>query len=146
MRNKKLLVAVCGIVLALLLGCGKNSPQPSLSPSQDDRANHAIKTACGDLYFPEEWNDAVAVREQPTEFGSSVVFETELEGEKIILFTLNIGGGEGDEIGKLTDQNGQVRSVRMVISELHPEGVDEQSANRLFAMQEDINYLIDHLK
>ena len=112
---------------------------------KDDRDAMLITTSCGDLVYPADWENEIKVKEENTDFGISVVFETSDGSQEIELFTLNVGGGEGEEIGTLTDKDGKERVVKMVIDELQMEGVDEEIANRLFAMQEDINYILEHL-
>ena len=50
-------------------------------------------------------------------------------------------------MGELTDDSGMKRSVYMNVPEL--EGLDELSEaeqHQIYAMQEDLNYVIDHLK
>jgi hypothetical protein len=63
------------------------------------------------------------------------------------LFTVNIGGGEGSEAGKLTDAQGKERIVYIDASEIkEEEELTANEQNRLYAMQEDINYVVDHLQ
>lgn len=146
MRNRILALFLGGILLLSVSGCGTKTRQQT--PAQDDNDNTAmtIQTSCGDLYYPADWEELVATRERKTDYGTSVTFTTDYNGEELELFTLNIGGGEGDEIGELTGKDGIKRPVRMIISELVLEGADEETANRIFAMQEDINYIVDHLR
>ena len=142
MKRRFLALTIGFMLLSFLTGCGKNQKIPAM---KDDRDAMLITTSCGDLVYPADWENEIKVKEENTDFGISVVFETSDGSQEIELFTLNVGGGEGEEIGTLTDKDGKERVVKMVIDELQMEGVDEEIANRLFAMQEDINYILEHL-
>ena len=83
------------------------------------------------------------------ENGDTIVvsFVATLHNTSYRLFEVTIGGTEGAAAGELTDNGGTKRTVYMQVYEL--EGDSELTAteqNRLYAMQEDLNYLIDHLE
>ena len=143
MRNHRWILLLLSLLLLLAAGCG--SGKQVQSPGLEERPAFSIETSCGALSFPEEWKEFVSVSETARAYGTSVSFTAENGDDIVTLFTLNIGGGEGDEIGTLKGPDGTERSVHMVIDELMLEGTDEETANQLFAMQEDVNYIIDHL-
>lgn len=140
--RRGLIILFGAALFLLLMGCSENT-QPSM---QNNDTEIIIQTNLGNLYYPLEWKELLSTTEKKTDFGTSVTFQAEKNGEKLELFTLNIGGGAGDEIGQLTDRNGSKHAVRVSFQELNTEGMDEQTANQFFAMQEDINYLVEHLK
>ena len=76
----------------------------------------------------------------------TVVFETK-SGEKTYeLFRILIGEGTGEVAGRLTDDDGTQRNVYLRAQELPEDsGLEGSELVRYYAMQEDLNYLIDHL-
>ena len=60
---------------------------------------------------------------------------------------MTIGEGDGSKIGELTDGAGTKRDVYVQLEEIQEDpNLNDGEQNRLFAMQEDLNYLIDNLK
>ena len=58
-----------------------------------------------------------------------------------------IGGDGSDVVGSLTDSVGTQRNVYLYVDTLPEDsGLEEAEQTRFYAMQEDLNYLIDHLK
>ena len=63
------------------------------------------------------------------------------------LFKVTIGEGDGSKIGELTDSAGTKRDVYLQLEEIQEDpNLNDGEQNRLYAMQEDLNYLIDNLK
>ncbi len=143
MRKIRWILLLLSLLLLFAAGCsgGKQAQSPGL----EERPAFSVETSCGALSFPEEWKEFVSVSETAKAYGTSLSFTAENGEDVVTLFTLNIGGGEGEEVGTLRGSDGTERSVHMVIDELMLEGADEDTANRLFAMQEDVNYIIEHL-
>ena len=58
-----------------------------------------------------------------------------------------IGGEGANSVGTLTDSAGTSRNVSINVDEIVQDpDLTEGEQNRLYAMQEDLNYLIDNLK
>ena len=58
-----------------------------------------------------------------------------------------IGGDGSDVVGSLTDSVGTQRNVYLYVDTLPEDsGLEEAEQTRFYAMQEDLNYLIEHLK
>ncbi|MDI9242490.1 hypothetical protein [Fusibacillus kribbianus] len=117
------------------------------APTVEELEESKIETAYGTLYYPKQWEEYVTTEQQ--ENGDTIVvsFIATLHNTSYRLFEVTIGGTEGAAAGELTDNGGTKRTVYMQVYEL--EGDSELTAteqNRLYAMQEDLNYLIDHLE
>lgn len=117
------------------------------APTVEELEESKIETAYGTLYYPKQWEEYVTTEQQ--ENGDTIVvsFVATLHNTSYRLFEVTIGGTEGAAAGELTDNGGTKRTVYMQVYEL--EGDSELTAterNRLYAMQEDLNYLIDHLE
>lgn len=117
------------------------------APTVEELEESKIETAYGTLYYPKQWEEYVTTEQQ--ENGDTIVvsFVATLHNTSYRLFEVTIGGTEGAAAGELTDAEGTKRTVYMQVYEL--EGDSELTAteqNRLYAMQEDLNYLIDHLE
>ena len=79
--------------------------------------------------------------------GIIVSFGAEFNGVRYELFHLSIGEFGGNPVGQITDAQGVVHKVYAEAEELgiYPE-LTETEQNRLFAMQEDINFVLENLK
>ena len=117
------------------------------APTVEELEESKIETVYGTLYYPKQWEEYMTTEQQ--ENGDTIVvsFVATLHNTSYRLFEVTIGGTEGTAAGELTDAEGTKRTVYMQVYEL--EGDPELTAteqNRLYAMQEDLNYLIDHLE
>ena len=106
-----------------------------------------INTDYGDLYYPEQWNDYL-VTEQVKEGESLIVsFSASINDVQYPMFKVTIGNSEEAEVGELTDSSGTKRTVYMSVAEIEKsDALSSDEQQRLYAMQEDLNYLIDNLK
>lgn len=74
-------------------------------------------------------------------------FETKSGEETYELFKVLIGDDSSEVVGSLTDDTGTQRNVYLHVEELPADsGLEETEQTRFYAMQEDLNYLIDNLK
>ncbi len=137
------------VLTVLLWGCGGGAESvPSQSQSSVSPQEHiSIATEYGTLCFPEKW-DAYLATTQKLERGLlTVLFEAQMGAERYELFSVIIGNTSGSLAGYLTDPDGKQRPVYMVVAELDDlSGLSQEEQEQLFAMQEDLNYLIDNLK
>ena len=106
-----------------------------------------VNTPYGDLYYQEQWSDNMVVEQKAEGDLVRVSFLAEFNGLKYALFDLVIGGGEEESVATITDAAGTVRNVSVNFLELgeYPE-LSEDDQNQLYAMQEDINYVIENIK
>lgn len=106
-----------------------------------------VSTPYGDLYSQDQWADLMKTEQKAD--GESVVvsFSTEINGTAYPLFHISIGSGDGALVGELTDAEGTKREVYAYMETIteSPE-LTSAEQNRLYAMQEDINYIIDNLE
>lgn len=168
-KNIGVLICLLGVI-AMLTGCvsGADSEQekagePSSKaensstldvPEDDGSTTEAlekvqepivIETKYGELLYPEQWEEFVRFDQREKDDIVSVTFRAEVNEKSYILFEVQIGGS-GDAVGKIVDKAGAERDVCIHMEEI--DGISELEAaeqDRLYAMQEDINYLIDNL-
>lgn len=107
-----------------------------------------INTEYGDLYYPQQWEDYL-VTEQELEGESLIVsFSAQINETEYPMFQVTVGGdSDGTEVGELTDSSGTKRMVYMKVEEMEvSDELTENEQQRLYAMQEDLNCVIDNLK
>ena len=138
-------IFVCG----LLAGCGNDKVQEeqndnvSANTSPEDVVVH---TDYGDLHYPDRWQEYVTIRQEQNGNTIAVTFETKSGEESYELFKVLIGDDSSEVVGSLTDDTGTQRNVYLHVEELPADsGLEETEQTRFYAMQEDLNYLIDHL-
>ena len=106
-----------------------------------------IGTVYGDLYYPAQWEEFLQVDQTEDDECVQVAFSGKIDDTVYPLFTIIIGSGDGISAGTLTGKDGTQRTVYVQISEVTGNATLSQiELNRLYAMQEDLNYLIDNLK
>lgn len=141
---------LCGLlVCGMLAGCSKADEQKDTqnTGSPVEAEDILIQTSYGTLHYPGNWQEYVTIRQEQSSSAVLVTFETEIDGAKYELFRISIGQDEGSVVGSLTDSTGTQRNVCLHVDELPADsGLEESEQTRFYAMQEDLNYLIDHLK
>ncbi len=174
MKKKNFWIIVClclMLVVAVTMGCfaGSGSDQPGrtqgeavqastqaapaetmqdTAAAETEEADYiAIGTQYGVLYYPEQWDEFLVTTQIPSGDVITVAFAAAIGEGEYPIFQVSIGGGEGVEVGVLTDEAGNQRAVYLNVDEIleYPE-LTEGEQQRLYAMQEDLNYLIDNLK
>lgn len=139
-------LAVGAMLFALLLnGCEKTEKG---TENQVNNANDIIiSTQYGDLHYPDQWTEFVRTEQKNENDIVVVSFTAEINSKAYPLFDVTIGGENANSVGTLTDSAGTPRNVSINVDEIvqDPE-LTEGEQNRLYAMQEDLNYLIDTLK
>ena len=168
MNKKKLLsLASCGLVLvAVLTGCGNEEVQPTeavtvvqTEPTVEETETAAteemmsdpniitVKTPYGKLYYQEQWAEFMKVVQLTEGDALTVRFAADFNGMEYPLFTLNIGAGTGDMVGTITDAEGVQRDVFLCVEEnMEYAELSEDEQNRLYAMQEEINFVLENLE
>lgn len=105
-----------------------------------------ISTELGDLYYPEQWSDYLETSQEWENDSLVISFSAKIRETEFPMFQVTIGNSEDTLVGELTDSSGTKRNVYMSVVEIEPsEELSEEEQQRVYAMQEDLNYLIDHL-
>lgn len=105
-----------------------------------------VHTSRGDLLYQEQWMDFMRTAETAEGDGTAVRFETEVDGVTYCLFVVTIGEENGTYVGQVTDGDGVKQDVFVIVDELElGDNLTETEQHRLYAMQEDINCVIDTL-
>lgn len=162
--KKFLLTAVCALILvSCLTGCGqqKVDAQPTAQPAAQtdspadvqqteeplDPELVPVETKFGTLYYNEQWSEFMKTEIEETDNSVEVRFIANINKTDFPLFTVSVGSGSGAESGKLTGPDGVQREVLVLLQEVDPgNALTEDQINRLYAMQEDVNFVLDHLK
>lgn len=106
-----------------------------------------IETEYGNLYFPDQWKEFLVTDQAEGDGTVAVSFAAKINEKTYSLFTITIGGEDENPAGTLTSADGTQRNVYVQIDEIQEDdSLDEGEQNRLYAMQEDINYLLDSLE
>ena len=158
--NKKTYIAII-VVLAVALAAalayiiasqlpGRNAEKPD-KPAGTESAQpgqtFGIETEYGFLPYPEQWKDHLKADKRMEGENLVVDLSTEAEGNTIPLFTVTIGEIDDAPVGTLTDPNGKVRTVYLTVHDLPDlSSYDEETQDRIFAMQEALNDMIAGLK
>ena len=163
----KKFVAIClsvQVIACLLVGCANSEdttnsvesvpfePLPtveevvSVSVEEEETNTVTVHTEYGDLYFQEQWSEYMKTEQAMDGDVLAVSFMAEFNGQRYSLFEIIIGSGEEDPAAWITDEAGVQRDVSVVFEEvLEHEELSQEEQNRLYAMQEDINFVIENL-
>ena len=105
-----------------------------------------VETRYGELRYQEQWRDLIQVDVTDQDDVTNVVFKTLLNNTVVRLFQVTIGGDEDGAIGMLTGADGVSRNVYIVpFEQMDTSGLSEDEQNRLHAMFEEINYIVENL-
>ena len=153
--GKWLSVFLCVVfACSLFAGCSKEENGTAEQGNNNAAAETAvipedivIHTDYGDLHYPDRWQEYVTIRQEQNGNTIAVTFETKSGEETYELFKVLIGDDSSEVVGSLTDDTGTQRNVYLHVEELPADsGLEETEQTRFYAMQEDLNYLIDNLK
>ena len=149
MKKNRIFSVIVSVMLfvALLAGCGKKQgASADETKTENSQAYITVETEYGNLYYQEQWAEFMKTETKMEDDILKVDFKAEVEGETYDLFQLSIGIQEEDAPGKIKDSEGNERKVGVVLYELEQKSeLTDDEMNRLYAMQEDINYVMDHL-
>ncbi len=107
----------------------------------------AVETEYGTLYFPEQWYGCFRTEQTEQDDYLTVTFIAVFEDAEYPMFAVIIGSYDGSQIGELCDANGTVRQAYLEVFEYESlDGLSNDQQRRLYAMQEDLNYVISYLK
>lgn len=107
-----------------------------------------VSTAYGNFQYQDQWIEFMRVEQHAEGDNLRVTFSAEINNVRYGLFELLIGDDvEGSPIGKVTDAEGVQRNVYVHMMEIEASAaLTDAEQNRLYAMQEDINYIIENMK
>lgn len=161
MKRKRIICFVCAVVTAFLIsGCSENNHLDTDSNQQKGQSTQeeaqsgnkiedyiVINTDFGNLYYPDQWTEFIKIGQATSENTIEVSFDAVINDIQYPLFRVVIGEDDGTKVGELTDDSGETHGVYMHTEEIQEDpNLTEDEQNRLYAMQEDLNYLIDHLE
>lgn len=107
----------------------------------------AIHTEYGDLHYSAQWKEFLLTEQSTKGETVEVVFSAQINDESFPLFNIVIGNEDGNPAGTILADDGTQRNVYVHMKEIvESDTLNEDEQNRLYAMQEDINYLLDSLK
>lgn len=106
-----------------------------------------VSTPYGELRYQEQWVEFMKTKQEMEGDILYVTFAAEFNGLEYELFELVIGEDGEDPVTQITDAEGTKRNVNVNFTELveYPE-LAEDEQNRLYAMQEDINFVVENIK
>lgn len=106
-----------------------------------------VSTPYGNFQYQDQWIEFMRVEQHAEGSNLRVTFYAEINSVRYGLFELLIGEMEGNPVGKVTDAEGAQRNVYVRMMEIEPSAaLTDAEQNRLYAMQEDINYIIENMK
>ena len=106
-----------------------------------------VSTPYGKIYYQEQWAEFMKVEQFSEGDALNVRFVAEINGIDYPLFVLIVGAAEQDAVAQLTDADGVQRNVQVHMEETGDHaGLSVEEQNRLCAMQEEINFVIENLK
>ena len=157
-KTGALLLACAAVLAAVLTGCGSDAQDPELNGTTDpaqqvqtepaeDLNVCAVETPYGTLYYQEQWSEFM--RTEATQRGDAyeVNFQAEINEKRYSLFTVTINDPEADPVRQLTDADGVQHGVSVEVEEyLDVSDLDEGNQALIYAIQEDINFIIDKIK
>lgn len=137
------LLLLAAMLCTLACGCAASKDEEN-DPNRDWEP---IETKCGTLRYPDQFIDYVQTKQTETGKGVNVLFQAKIGEKTIDMFEICIGEGSGESVGKLTGPDGTKRDVYLRFIELGDlSGLTEGETDRVYAMQESLNYVIDNLK
>lgn len=125
----------------------KNAPVLKDVPEETTIVNFLqIETPYCVLQYPATWADWLCVEHFNSENAYSVEFYCHLEGrEQLLMFTVLLGGDEGEQLGVVTNADGVTVPVNILMNTPSEEGLQDEELKVLHAMQEALNSLIQQL-
>lgn len=127
---------------------GSQSDPVETAPESSIVNMTAIKTPCCTLYYPVRWKDYLITEQTENEETGvySVAFYGQVAGrEKCLLFTVAFGGDDGNQLGAIVRDNGEIVTVNLLVAEPDLAGWPEEDAQIMYSMQEAVNDLIAEL-
>lgn len=151
--KKGVAVLVCMLMtMCVLVACGSGSSSEGVKDSNAlkavDKADCLeIETTVGTLKYPDQWEEFAVAKVEESGSATVIHFTASFDKKTFNLFDITIGEGDGSEVGEIKGEDGKTRKVYVTMKDMEGiEKLDKTKQNRLYAMQEDVNYIIDNLE
>lgn len=106
-----------------------------------------VNTPYGYMQYRDQWAEFMRTEQQTEGDTVSVFFTAVINEVEYALFTVTVGGDNGEPICRMTDAAGVERNVYVYVEEIVSiSALTEGEQDRLYAMQEEINYIIENIK
>ena len=106
-----------------------------------------VSTPYGNLQYQDQWHEFMYVEQVQDGENVVVTFSAKFENGQYPLFALTIGSMGEEPAAMITDAAGVQRGVYVQMMEiLESDTLTDTEQNRVYAMQEDINYVIENIK
>lgn len=106
-----------------------------------------IETKFGRLRYPDQFFEFLETEQTESDNEVKVLFRAVIGEKRIDMFEVIIGGFGGDSVGTITGPDGTVRNVYLRFIEIEDlDGLTEGETDRVYAMQEALNFVLDSLK
>lgn len=150
-RTAAALLAV--VMVAGMAGCGSKEPEQTTAPAEEEivwvtapaeTQGIAVENAYMTFYYPQEWDGKVEESRSISGQTVTVTFQTDISGQKVVLFSVVMGPGvvDGYLLGQLEDPEEGTINVYSVMNEIDPEDWSEEEYNEICALQERVNDII----
>lgn len=149
------LLALLALVL-LLVACGNQGESSGEAMDTTTIAQHnrpegtdyiVVETLYGELYYQAQWDELLLVEQKKEDDILRVNFTAMIRKEKYLLFSLSIGEKVEANIGYIVDAQGRRRGVSAEVYSISENNtLSDSEANRLYAMQEEINFIMQYLQ
>ena len=126
----------------------EETTQPQqLEPTPVDEQTCEVETIYGSLYFRTDWSEYMQIQQLQQDDTLKVSFLARVNEKDYPLFDLLIHKDQGEAPFVLTDSQGNPHGVDVrVEQQLEHEELDENGQRILYAMQEEINFVLENLK
>lgn len=106
----------------------------------------SVTTPYGSLVYPGKWKEFVRITNVDAQ-NHTYVFDCVIpEHDKMHLFSIRFGGNTAEAVGVVLSETGDEIPVCIELDMLTPGAEwSEEESTMLYTMQEDVNYIIDHL-
>lgn len=106
-----------------------------------------VSTPYGNLQYQDQWHEFMYVDQVQDGENIVVTFSAKFDNGQYPLFALTIGSLGEEPAAQITDAAGVQRGVYVQMMEIVESDVlSDAEQNRVYAMQEDINYVIENIK
>lgn len=161
-------VCVLCLILAMMWGCASEddpvttteptavqteSIQPPVTTEPAKPTEPAVKNAVpvktpyGTLYYQDQWQECMVVEQIKEADSVTLVFEAEIDDIRYPLFKLMISSDLEQCVATMSGENGQQYGIQVIPDEIGDyETLTAEQKNRLYAMQEEINFILENLK
>ena len=116
---------------------------PNVPDETQPQADILIDTPYGGLRFPEKWKDCLMTQQEE---GLLDFYAVLPEHDPVLLFTVVFETANGHASGVITAENGAQTDLAIVVHDLElPGDWTDGEIDIVYAMQEDMNYLLNML-